>query len=277
MRFGLEASQQRMSWEELVRRVQLAEEVGFDGWWGFDHFQPMYGSGPGECFEAYTTVAALAGLTDRLRLGVLVTGVTYRHPSVLAAQAVTIDHVSDGRLEVSLGSAWFEPEHRALGIEFPTTARRLQMTDEALTILRGLFTTDGFSFDGQVWQLEHATLDPKPRQRPHPPLWVAATGERKALPMAARHADAWHSFGGVAEMAARSEKLSRLAEECGRNPEDILRSATLDLSQPWDAVRAQAEGFAAAGFGYLICGWPSEGEGRLVEFAEGLLPELSEL
>src|SRR5688572_14918863 len=94
MRFGLEASQQRMPWDELVRRVRLAEELDFDGWWGFDHFQPMYGDGPGECFEAYTTIAALTGLTERIRLGVLVTGVTYRHPSVLATEAITIDHAS---------------------------------------------------------------------------------------------------------------------------------------------------------------------------------------
>lgn len=96
MRFGLDVAQQRVSWDELVRRVQLAEQLGFDGVWGFDHFQPMYGDGPGETFEGMTTLAALAGVTSRIRLGLLVTGVTYRHPSVLAAQALTIDHASHG-------------------------------------------------------------------------------------------------------------------------------------------------------------------------------------
>ena len=92
MRFGLDVAQQRVPFDEVVRRVQFAEELGFDGAWGFDHFQPMYGEGPGEAFEGMTTLAALAGVTSRIRLGLLVTGVTYRHPSVFAAQAVTVDH-----------------------------------------------------------------------------------------------------------------------------------------------------------------------------------------
>src|SRR2546423_1395939 len=99
MRFGLDVAQQRMSWDELAGRVQFAEELGFDGAWGFDHFQPMYGDGPGEAFEGITTLAALSGVTSRIRLGLLVTGVTYRHPSVLAAQAITVDHASHGRLD----------------------------------------------------------------------------------------------------------------------------------------------------------------------------------
>src|SRR6266699_1488472 len=101
MRFGLDVAQQRMSWDELVSRVRFAEELGFDGAWGFDHFQPMYGEGPGETFEGMTTLAALSCVTSRIRLGLLVTGVTYRHPSVLAAQALTTDHASHGRLELS--------------------------------------------------------------------------------------------------------------------------------------------------------------------------------
>ncbi|MBK9179419.1 MAG: TIGR03560 family F420-dependent LLM class oxidoreductase [Acidimicrobiales bacterium] len=275
MRIGLEASQQRMSWAELVRRVRYAEDAGFDGWWGFDHFQPMYGEGPGECFEAYTTMAALSGLTSRIRLGVLVAGVTYRHPSMVAAQATTIDHASGGRLELTLGSAWFQPEHAALGIPFPPTGERLDMLDEALTILRGLLTTDGFTYEGAHWQVRDATIDPKPVQRPTPPLWVAATGERRALPLAARHADAWHSFGSPAELTARSATLSRLAEQAGRDPGTILRSASLDLSQPWDAVRADAEAYRTAGFGYLICGWPGEGEAHLDHFVEHVLPGIA--
>src|SRR5260370_15392153 len=110
MRFGLDVAQQRMPWDELVRRVHLAEELGLEGAGGFDHFQPMYGEEPGEAFEGMTTLAALAGVTTRIRLGVLVAGVTYRHPSVFAAQALTIDHASHGRLELSLGAAWFEQE-----------------------------------------------------------------------------------------------------------------------------------------------------------------------
>jgi alkanesulfonate monooxygenase SsuD/methylene tetrahydromethanopterin reductase-like flavin-dependent oxidoreductase (luciferase family) len=102
MRFGLDVAQQRMPWDEVVRRVQFAEDLGFDGTWGFDHLQPMYGEGPGETFEGMTTLAALTGVTSRIRLGLLVTGVTYRHPSVFADQALTIDHASHGRLSSRL-------------------------------------------------------------------------------------------------------------------------------------------------------------------------------
>src|SRR5215207_5508399 len=110
MQLGLDVAQQRMEFDELVRRVRLAEDLGFVGAWGFDHFVPMYGHEPGNCFEGMTTLAALSGVTSRIRLGLLVTGVTYRHPSVFAAQAITIDHASHGRLDLGLGAAWYEAE-----------------------------------------------------------------------------------------------------------------------------------------------------------------------
>ena len=119
MRFGLDIAQQRVPWSEVASRARFADELGFDGIWGFDHFQPMYGEGPGECFEGNTTLAALSGMTERVRLGLLVAGMTYRHPSVFAAEAITIDHASNGRLELAYGAAWFEQEHRELGIPFP--------------------------------------------------------------------------------------------------------------------------------------------------------------
>ena len=221
MKFGLDIAQQRMPFAEVVSRARLADEAGFDGVWGFDHFQPMYGSGPGECFEGMTTLAALSGHTSRARLGLLVAGVTYRHPSVFAAEAVTIDHASEGRLELSLGASWFEPEHRALGIEFPATGARIEMLDEALTIIKGLLTTDGFSFQGRHWTVADATLHPRPVQAPHPPIWIGASGERKMLPMVARHADMWHTFGDVDTVARKSRLLDELATEAGRDPASI--------------------------------------------------------
>ena len=119
MRFGIDVAQQRMEFGEIVERVRFGEELGFDGRGGFDHFVPMYGEGPGNCFEGMTTLAALASATTTIRLGLLVTGVTYRHPSVLAAEAVTVDHASAGRLELALGAAWYDAEHRQLGIGVP--------------------------------------------------------------------------------------------------------------------------------------------------------------
>ncbi|WP_208029323.1 LLM class flavin-dependent oxidoreductase [Rhabdothermincola sediminis] len=274
MRFGLDLAQQRMPFTELIARARFADDAGFDGIWGFDHYQPMYGSGPGECFEGNTTLAALSGHTSGVRLGLLVTGVTYRHPSVLAAEAMTIDHASGGRLELSLGAAWFEPEHRALGIPFPPTAERIEMLDEALTIIKGLLGGDDFSFEGRHWTIERARLHPLPVQRPHPPIWVGASGERKMLPLVARHADVWHTFGDPPTIARKAALLDRFAEEQGRDPATIARAASLSLSEPWPEVRANAEALAATGVGYLVCGWPSEGRSRVEEFVEQVMPDL---
>lgn len=275
MRFGLDIAQQRMPFQEVVARARFADDAGFDGVWGFDHFQPMYGEGPGECFEGHTTLAALSGHTSRVRLGLLVAGVTYRHPSVLAAEALTIDHASGGRLELSLGAAWFEPEHRALGIPFPPTGTRIELLDEALTVVRGLLTTDGFTFEGRHWQVRDATLYPRPVQAPHPPIWIGASGERKMLPLVARHADVWHTFGDPATIARKSALLDDLAAEAGRDPAAIARAASLSLSEPWDQVRATVAALRDLGVSYLICGWPSEGRARLDEFVEQVLPSLS--
>src|SRR5437879_7814676 len=158
MRFGLDVAQQRMPWDEVVRRVQLAEELGFDGVWGFDHFQPMYGDGPGETFDGMTTLAALAGVTSRIRLGLLVAGVTYRHPSVFAAQALTIDHASHGRLELSLGAAWFDKEHHELGIPFPSTADRFDLLEDTLEIVSRLFTGEEVDYKARRVPLKQARL-----------------------------------------------------------------------------------------------------------------------
>ncbi|MCX7621930.1 MAG: LLM class flavin-dependent oxidoreductase [Acidimicrobiales bacterium] len=276
MRLGLDIAQQRMTFAELIGRACFAEEVGFDGVWGFDHFQPMYGTGPGECFEGMTTLAALSGHTSRIRLGLLVTGVTYRQPSVFAAEAITIDHASGGRLECSLGAAWYDKEHRELGIPFPPTASRIEMLNEALTIVRGLFvSTEPFTFEGRHWQLHNARLDPKPVQQPHPPIWIGASGERKMLPIVARHADMWHSFGDAATIERKGRLLDELALLTGRDPAAIGRAASLNLSDPWDHVRRTVDAYRSAGVSYLVCGWPSEGRARLEEFVEKVMPDLS--
>jgi alkanesulfonate monooxygenase SsuD/methylene tetrahydromethanopterin reductase-like flavin-dependent oxidoreductase (luciferase family) len=271
MRFGLDVAQQRMPWSEIAARASLADRVGFDGVWGFDHFQPMYGEGPGECFEGVTTLAALSGVTSNVRLGLLVTGMTYRHPSVYTAEAITIDHASGGRLELAYGAAWFDAEHRSLGIPFPPTKERIDAFEEAVQILRGLLTTDGFTFDGQHYQTQDATLLPRPVQQPHPPIWIGASGEQRMMPIAAKYADVWHCFGPVKVLAPKSERISALAEAAGRDPSTILRAASLSLEDDWDAIAHTIDGWRDADFGYLVCGWPPQGQERVEEFAERFL------
>jgi F420-dependent oxidoreductase-like protein len=274
MRFGLDIAQQRMSWDELVRRVRLAEELGFDGVWGFDHFQPMYGEGPGETFEGMTTLAALSGVTSRIRLGLLVTGATYRHPSVLTAQAVTIDHASHGRLELALGAAWFEKEHNELGIPFPPTAERFDLLEDTLEIVTRLCTGDVVSYQGKRVSLHDASLRPRPVQLPHPPIWIGGTGPRRTLPLVARFADVWHGFGSPNSLRGASERIDQLAETAGRDPASIMRAASLSLDD-LELARRHAAKWRDAGYGYLVCGWPGSGESQVESFVRDVLPEFA--
>jgi alkanesulfonate monooxygenase SsuD/methylene tetrahydromethanopterin reductase-like flavin-dependent oxidoreductase (luciferase family) len=267
MRFGLDIAQQRTSWRELASRARFADELGFDGIWGFDHFQPMYGEGPGECFEGNTTLAAWSGITENVRLGLLVTGMTYRHPSVFAAEAITIDHASGGRLELSYGAAWFDEEHRRLGIPFPPLGERVDAFEEAVQIVRGLLTTDGFTFEGAHFRVQVATLLPRPVQQPHPPIWIGASGERRMMPIAARFSDVWHCFGPVEVLEPKSQRLSEMASAAGRDPGEIRRASSLSLEDDLDDIARTIDAWEAAGFEYLVCGWPAPGRGPIEAFA----------
>ena len=274
MRLDLDVSQHQLSWQELLARVRLAEEAGFAAAWVFDHFKPLYGDPSGPCLEAWTLLAALAAQTGRVRLGTMVTGVTYRHPSVLAAEAVTVDHVSGGRLELGLGAAWFADEHRQLAIDFPPARERAERLEEAVQVMRLLMTTDDARFDGRHYRLDEASYHPRPVQQPHPPIWIGASGERLTLPIVGRHADVWNAFPPAGDIARKWAIVAEHAERAGREPATIVRSSFLSLSAPWDQVRAQAEALRAAGVSILAVSWPAEGRPRLEAFIEQVMPDL---
>jgi len=275
MKVGIDVSQHQLDWPELRDRVVWADQAGFESAWVFDHFTALYGDPKGPCLEAWTLLAALAAVTTQIRLGALVTGVTYRHPSLLATEVVTVDHVSGGRLNVGLGAAWHGEEHERLGFDFPSTGERIERLDETVQILKGLLTSDDFDFAGRHYQLRHASYRPRPVQRPHPPLWIGATGEKVMLPLVARHADVWHGFGSTVSLARKSAIVDRAAEEAGRDPAEIGRSTSLSISEPWDEVRREAESLRGAGFDHLIASWPAEGLSRVAEFADKVMPELA--
>lgn len=276
MRVGIETSQHRVEWPELVQRARFAEDTGFDGAWVFDHFKPLYGRGPGPCLEAWTLLAGLAAATTRIRLAALVTGVTYRSPALLAAEVVTVDHISSGRLDLGLGAAWFAEEHRELGFPFPAARERVERLEEAVEVVRLLLTGDRVSFEGRHYQLRAATYRPRPVQRPHPPIWIGGSGERRMLPLVGRVADAWHCFSPPAVLARKWAIVAANAEAAGRDPATIVRSTNLSLSEPWDEVRRRADDCRAVGVSYLVCSWPTEGRARVEEFAEHVLPELTD-
>jgi F420-dependent oxidoreductase-like protein len=276
MKLGIDVSQHQLTWEELRARVDFAEEAGFESAWVFDHFKPLYADPSGPCMEGWTLLAALAASTDRIRLGALVTGVTYRHPSVLAAEAVTVDHVSRGRLDLGMGAAWFEGEHDQLGIEFPARRERARRLEEALQVLKLLMTEKRASFQGRHYRLSDASYNPKPVQKPHPPIWVGASGEKVTIPIAARHADVWHTFGAVAVLKRKARILDQAAEKAGRDPSAITRSTMLSISEPWGEVEQRARAVEEAGFPYLIVSWPGDGRARVEEFLDEVGRDLIE-
>ena len=168
-RFGLFLGQVGQTWETQLARVLLAEELGFDHVWLVDHLVDTDGDPDKPCLEAWTLLAALAARTERVRLGVLVSSNTFRHPALLLKQAVTVDQVSRGRLTLGVGTGWHEPEHRYYGIPFPPAAERVDRLEEAVLVLDALMTRERTTFGGRFYHLEDAPFVPKPVQRPRIP------------------------------------------------------------------------------------------------------------
>ena len=250
VRLGLEAPPQHCRIDELRAVWRIADEAGFAHVWGFDHFAPIAGDVRGDVFEGWSLLAAMAVATQRVRIGVMVTGNTYRHPGVLAKMAVTVDHLSGGRLEFGLGAAWAEVEHIMLGLPFPPVGERIRRMGEALVVLKKLWTEETADFDGRYYALHGAVAGPKPVQRPHPPIWVGGGGEKVTLRYVARHADVWNAGGGELETAVR--KSGVLDDHCaavGRDPGEIRRSrpVQLDPREPAAAVE-ELERSVQAGF-----------------------------
>ena len=198
IRFGIQTGQQFADWNEIVRVWQRAEALGYDTAWTYDHFVAVMMDPYDPCLEAWSCLAALAVHTTRIRIGALVTGNTYRHPAILAKIATTVDVISRGRLEFGIGAGWYEPEHRMFGLPFGSAGERCARLDEALTVVRALWRDQQATVDGRFYQVRGAIAEPKPVQRPHPPITIAGAGERRLLPLVARHADAWSSFGSPA-------------------------------------------------------------------------------
>ncbi len=217
----------------------------------------------------------MAEITRRVRIGVLVTGVTYRHPGVLAKIAVTVDHLSGGRLEVGMGAAWAENEHRMLGLDFPRNGPRIARLGEACVVLKRLWTEPRASYEGKHYAIKDAIAEPKPVQRPHPPLWIGGSGERKLLRVVARHADVWnHTSSDPAESARLNRVLDEHCAAVGRDPKSVGRSAQLFYQGDRDAFLRHADGLVRAGFPILVVGVRSAPDGDAV--AE-LLPTLRAL
>jgi F420-dependent oxidoreductase-like protein len=229
MRFGLFTSLTNNAWPSVLGLWRHAEATGWDAACVTDHFMPNTPEKVGDVMECWTTLAALAPLVSRLRVGTIVAGNTYRHPAVLAKMAAQVDIISGGRLICGLGAAWQQNEHDAYGIPFYTVQERLARLDEACQVLKALWTQDRSTFKGRYYQLADAPLSPKPVQRPHPELMIGGGGEKVTLKIVARHADHWNVWGGPDVLARKGALLDGNCKAAGRDPKSITRSANMAL------------------------------------------------
>jgi F420-dependent oxidoreductase-like protein len=195
IRFGVQTPPQNVTFQGLREAWKLIDSLGYDTAWTFDHFFPILSDPSGPCYEGWIALTALAAETSLAKVGVLVTGNTYRHPAVLAKMGATLDHTSGGRLIMGVGAGWFEQEHAAYGIHFGSTAERIHRLDEAAEIIKRLWTERQVSFEGRYYQLKDAYCEPKPLQQPRPPLMIGGSGEKLMLKVIAKHADQWNTFG----------------------------------------------------------------------------------
>jgi F420-dependent oxidoreductase-like protein len=210
--------------------VRLADEAGFAGFWPMDHFYQIGMNGPADdpMLEGYALLNFAAGITRRMRLGLLVTGVTYRHPGVLVKEVTTLDVLSGGRAILGIGAAWHEREHRGLGVPFPSLAERFERLEEALQIAHQMWSGSTEPYAGQHYRLTETLCQPQPLQRPHPPILVGGGGERKTLRLVARYADACNLFD-TPELPHKLDVLRRHCAEVGRPYDEIEKTVTLRL------------------------------------------------
>jgi F420-dependent oxidoreductase-like protein len=218
--------QQGVTWQDWCALADLAERSGLEGLFRSDHYFSARGVSGVGATDAWTILAALAARTERLRLGTLVSPVTFREPAVLARAALTVDHISGGRVEIGMGAGWWEEEHTRFGIPFHDVDTRWAMLEEQVPIVVGLLTDDAFSFHGKHYRLEGADQQPKPVQRPRPPLILGGTtvGPRMQA-LIGRYADEFNTVGGTpTEVADRFLRARAAVEAAGRDPASLVTS-----------------------------------------------------
>jgi F420-dependent oxidoreductase-like protein len=292
MRFGLQIPNFTTDapaglFEDVVAMAAAAEDSGFDSVWVMDHFYqlPPMGGPDAPMLDSYTLLGALAARTSRVRLGTMVTGVTYRNPAHLAKIVTTLDVISGGRAILGLGAAWYDVEHEGLGFDFPPAPERLDRLEEALQICRAMFREEAPSFDGRYYRIHEARNVPRPVQPGGPPILIGGGGEKRTLQLVARYADMANFFGDVATVAHKVDVLRDHCKAVGRDPSEVTvsRLATLVLTasaqetadtkaflrqvtgeEPTgsnvgtpDELASQVEDLAAAGVDYFVFNMPT--------------------
>ncbi|HUZ03199.1 MAG TPA: LLM class flavin-dependent oxidoreductase [Thermomicrobiaceae bacterium] len=273
-RFGIGTGNRR-PFAELARQWQQIEEFGFDTAWVVDHLL----AGPDEkipYYEAWTLITALGVLTHRLRFGIMVSSNTFRNPGLLAKEALTIDHATNGRVELGIGTGWMEREHEAYSYPFPTPGDRVGMLEEALQIIRGLMTQELTTFHGRYYDFVNAPFEPKPLQQPHIPIVVGASGPRM-LEVTARYADNWNTRADPERAAPLVAQLMAACRRVGRDPAEI-RLSVYTWHHPFttaDHLREVVASYRRIGITDFIFPMPPDDEISAMErLARDVLPEL---
>lgn len=256
MRYSFKVWAQQAEWPQLRDIWVDADRGGFwDMVWLNDHLHPPKSDPALPIMDAWSLFGGLAAVTSRLRFGTMVSANTFRHPAILAKQAVTLDHMSGGRLELGLGTGWHEDEHRAFGIDLPPIPSRFDMLEESFTVLHGLMTQEVFSFAGDHYHVQEARFEPKPVQRPRPPFVIGGTGPRRTIPLAARWADQWNFPDYTNDPEFFASSLALFDEACaaiGRDRSEI--EVSVQFRYPNDLARAvdQAAAYRELGADHIL-------------------------
>jgi len=268
--------------DRLTETARVADQGGVAQFTVMDHWFQMevLGGPPEPMLEGYTTLGYLAAVTERLRLGLMVTGVSYRHPGLLAKIVTTLDVLSNGRAMLGIGAAWYEREHDGLGVPFPSTSERFERLEEALQIVKQMWSGDQTPYAGKHYRLEEPVNVPPPVQSP-PPIMIGGGGERKTLRLVARYADASNIFGGTPEeVRHKLDVLRRHCEDAGRDPETVERTMIVrgDPIEDVDGFLSQMGEYAALGISMITMSPPTDDPvGWTSAMCERVVPRLSEV
>lgn len=270
--------------DRLTATARVADQGGASVFTVMDHWfqMEMLGGPPEPMLEGYTTLGYLAGQTERVRLGLLVTGTTYRHPGLLAKTVTTLDVLSRGRAQLGIGAAWYGREHAGLGVPFPSTSERFERLEETLQVVRQMWSDDDGAYEGRHYRLAETVNVPPPVQRPHPPILVGGSGERKTLRLVAQYADACNLFAaGVEEVRHKLDVLRRHCDDVGRDYDTIektmLGGAADPVADPDGFVREMA-GYAELGITTVEVMPPTpDPVGWTTRVCEDVLPRLAGL
>jgi F420-dependent oxidoreductase-like protein len=293
--------------ETMSRCAKEAEQAGFDAIWLYDHFHTVPTAQLETTFECWTSIAALARDTRTIKLGQMVTCNSYRPPSLLAKMASGVDVISHGRLILGIGAGWYEHEYQAYGYEYPETPERLRMLRESLQVIRAMWTQDRAEFEGKYYRLRGAINEPKPVQKPHPPIWIGGAGEKVTLKLVAQYGDACNFNADVATVRHKLNVLREHCETVGRDYDSVLKTiefytilgdrreidrvvaetarrtgADEAFIRSWHPLSGDAERiaqiigeYAGAGIQYFIVNVPNAFEGGVISrFANEVFPKV---